>query len=563
MSRGGLAANVLLRCVLLAAAGFLLGCGGGGGSSPPPPPPPAPPPAPPEPPPPPPIVVPEVTAAERFPGGAASTSLSNEDAFGQSPESIEQDFAADANFKSGNQIFRNDHDGAGPLLNAPTCQGCHTKDGRGAVPPNQQTPMDSMVVRLGLGIDGDGAAIPDPNYGRQLQTFGLASFMGDDLSAGLAAFGEGAGEAIGEGFAFIEYELVEGAYEDGEPFELRRPVVKVRELSYGDFADGIQLSARVAPQLIGLGLLEAVPEADIRSLADPDDADGDGVSGRVNSVFDPTAQATRLGRFGPKAGTASLLQQTVNAYRADMGVTNRFAPEEACAERQVSCQQAALQEENPHPGNVDIGDVELALVEFYLRLLAVPERRGFDEASGAWDEEVQRGRTAFFEAGCGACHQHRHTTGTAPGSLLGAVELNTLLPDAPPIEVLSEQTIFPYTDLLLHDLGGACEPVQREAADGGFCAANDNCVWALRCTGLADGKAENLASASEWRTAPLWGLGLVKTVNERATFLHDGRARTIAEAILWHGGEAQRSRDQFVAMPAAERNALMAFLESL
>ena len=561
---GQIVAAAFLRCALAAWAGLLLGgCGGGGGGSAPPPPPPPPPPVSPEPPSPPPIVVPETTADERFPGGEATTSLSNEEAFGQSPEAIQQDFSADANFKSGNQIFRNSHDGEGPLLNARTCQGCHTKDGRGAVPPNQETPMDSMVVRLGLGIDDDGATVPDPNYGRQLQTFGLASFIGDDISAGLSAFGEGAGEAIGEGFALVEYETIEGAYADGVPFELRRPVVKVRELSYGDFSEGIQFSARVAPQLIGLGLLEAVPEADIRSLADPDDADGDGISGRANSVFDPTEDALRLGRFGPKAGTASLLQQTVNAYRNDMGVTNRFVPEEACAERQISCQQVALQEENPHPGNVDIGDVELALVEFYLRLLAVPERRGFDEARDIWEEDVQRGRTLFFETGCGACHQYRHVTGTAAGSVLGAVELNTLFPDAPDIAVLSEQRIFPYTDLLLHDMGGACEPVQREAADGSFCAANDNCVWTLRCTGLADGKPEGLASASEWRTAPLWGLGLVKIVNERATFLHDGRARTIAEAVLWHGGEAQRSRDAFVAMNAADRSALIAFLESL
>ena len=510
-----------------------------------------------------PIVVPDVTAAERFPGGDATTSLSNDEAFGQSPDSIQRDFSADANFKSGNQIFRNSHDGEGPLLNARACQGCHTKDGRGALPPDAETPMDSMVVRLGVGIDDAGETIADPNYGRQLQTFGLASFIGESLGAGLSAWREGATAAIGEAFAYIEYDRIDGAYEDGESFELRRPVVKVRELSYGEFAEDIRFSARVAPQLIGLGLLEAVPEADVASLEDPNDEDGDGISGRANRVYDPTADANRLGRFGLKGGTASVLQQTVNAYRRDIGVTSRFAPEEACAEQQTTCHQAALLEADPHPGRVDIGDVELALVEFYTRLLAVPERRGFDTESSAWEEDVLRGRTLFFETGCGLCHRQRHTTGVAAGSVLGAVELNTLFADAPPIDVLSEQTIFPYTDMLLHDMGGSCEPVQREAADGGACAATDNCVWALRCTGLADGKPEHLASASEWRTAPLWGLGLVEVVNERATFLHDGRARTIAEAILWHGGEAQDSRDAFVAMPAAERGALIAFLESL
>ena len=553
----------VLRCGALLAAGLLASaCGGGGGGSAPAPPP-QPPPPPPPPPPPVEIVVPEVTDAERFPGGDATTSLSNDEAFGQSPDSIQRDFSADANFKSGNQIFRNSHDGEGPLLNARTCQGCHTKDGRGALPPNNETPLDSMVVRLGHGIDDAGETVADPNYGQQLQTFGLASFAGDNLEAGLSAWREGDSAAIGEGFAYVEYERIDGSYEDGEAFELRRPVVKVRELSYGDFAEGIQFSARVAPQLIGMGLLEAVPEADIAGFADPEDEDGDGVSGRVNTVHDPTTDSQRLGRFGLKAGTASVLHQTVNAYRADIGVTSRFAPEESCAEQQTTCHQAALAEDDPHPGRVDIGDVELALVEFYTRLLAVPERRGFHADSGTWDEDVLRGRTLFFESGCGLCHRQRHTTGVAAGSVLGAVELNTLFADAPPIDVLSEQTIFPYTDLLLHDMGGSCEPVQREAADGGACAATDNCVWALRCTGLADGKPEHLASASEWRTAPLWGLGLVKVVNERATFLHDGRARTIAEAILWHGGEAQDSRDAFVAMSAAERGALSAFLESL
>ena len=504
-----------------------------------------------------------MTVEERFPGGAATTSLSNDEAFGQSPTAVQQDFSADANFKSGNQIFRNDHEGEGPLLNARTCQGCHIKDGRGIVPPDPDTPMESMVVRVGRGVDSAGAVIPDPNYGVQVQTFGLASFTGGDVGAGLSAFGGGEEDAIGEAYALIEWETVAGAYADGETFTLRRPVLKVRELSYGDFAEDIRFSARVAPQLIGLGLLGAVPEADIRGLADPDDDDGDGISGRVNTVRDPTTETTRLGRFGPKAGTASLLHQTVNAYRADIGVTSRFAAEEACTEMQASCRRAALLEPDPHPGNVDIPDVELALVEFYLRLLAVPERRGFIEEGDVWEEDVQQGRTLFFEAGCEQCHQYRHTTGTANGSVLGAVELNTLFPDAPPIDVLSQQTIFPYTDLLLHDMGGSCGQVERETADGGSCAANENCTWTLRCTGLADGKPEGNASGSEWRTAPLWGLGLAKVVNERATFLHDGRARTIAEAILWHGGEAQRSQENFVAMSAADRATLIAFVESL
>lgn len=200
---------------------------------------------------------------------------------------------------------------------------------------------------------------------------------------------------------------------------------------------------------------------------------------------------------------------------------------------------------------------------FYVRLLAVPERRGYDEASDTWDERVLRGRTLFFETGCEDCHRYRLETGTAAGSVLGEVDLNTLIGDAAPIEVLSDQVIHPYTDLLLHDMGGSCPDVARETADGGVCAAGENCVWTLRCEGLADGRRVGSASGAEWRTAPLWGLGLVTTVNPRATFLHDGRARTIAEAILWHDGEAAASRDGFRALPADDRQAMLAFLESL
>ena len=552
--------SYLRRVGWLIALAALAGCGGGGGgggSSPP-----APTPPPPAPPAPPPIVVPDVETTERWPGGDASTSLSNEEAFGQSPDAIRQDFAADANFKSGNQIFRNHHDGEGPLLNARTCQGCHTRDGRGSVPVDTDTPMDAMSIRLSLGNDDEDRAIADPNYGTLLQTFGLASF-GGDVDAGLSRFGGGGDDAIGEGFGFVEYDTVAGAYADGESYELRLPVVRVRELSYGDFGDGILFSARVAPQLIGMGLLGAVPEDVLRERVDPDDADGDGISGRLNETLDVTTGERTAGRFGYKATTASPLHQSVAAYRDDMGVTSRFVTAEACTEAQTSCVAAALAEPDAHPGGVDISDVELALVEFYVRLLAVPERRGYDEANDAWDEDVRRGRTLFFESGCEGCHRYRMETGTAEGSVLGEVKLNTLFADAEPITVLSEQTIHPYTDLLLHDMGGACEAVSRETPTGGTCAAGDNCTWTQRCTGLADGRPERGASGTEWRTAPLWGIGLVEVVNPRATYLHDGRARNLEEAILWHGGEAEASRDKFRELDADQRADLIAFLKSM
>jgi len=551
---------------LLGRSGILVGiavamltsaCGGGGSGG-------AGPVTQPPPPPPPPVsVVPDLTADERFSGGNAGTSLTNDEAFSQAPQAIQQDFDADANFKSGNAIFRNDHQGQGPIMNAATCQGCHVKDGRGRVPPDQQTPFTSMFLRLSLGNDADDNPMPDPIYGTQLQTFGLASFIGGDPDAGLSQYGGGATEAIGEAFGYIEYETVNGQYGDGTPYELRKPVYHARELSYGDFADGILFSPRVAPQMIGLGLLGAIPEADIHALADPNDSDGDGISGRINETVDPTTGEMSLGRYGYKLTSASVLQQSAGAYRGDMGVTSQFATAEPCTASQASCVNAALLEPDQFPGNVDISDVELALVEFYGRLLAVPDRRGYNSASDTWDANVVAGRTLFFEAGCGGCHTHSFDTGVAAGSALGEVQLNVLVPDAPPIDVLSTQTIYPYTDLLLHDMGGSCAPVVREDGNGGMCNPGDNCTWVQRCEGLADGRPDRLATGTEWRTAPLWGLGLVQAVNPDATFLHDGRARTIEEAVLWHGGEAQECLDTFLDMTAAERADLLTFLDSL
>ncbi|MEM9322793.1 MAG: di-heme oxidoredictase family protein [Pseudomonadota bacterium] len=548
--------RVVLLTVLLTS---LQACGGGGSGGsgpvtqgPPPPPPPSDP------------VVPPLTAAERFSGGAAGTSVnSNNVAFSQAPPGIQSNFTLDANFKGGNAIFRNDNEGQGPLMNASTCQGCHLRDGRGRLPADSDTPFSSIFLRVGLGNDADNNAIPDAIYGTQLQTFGLASFIGNDPTAGLSSFGGGATEAIGEGFGFIEYETIAGTYDDGTPYELRLPTYKVRELSYGDFSAGVQLSPRIAQQMIGLGLLGAIPEADILANEDLNDADGDGISGRANQSFDPTTGQTAVGRYGHKASSASVLQQSADAYRGDLGVTSSVAPEESCGTNQASCTQAALLEPDQFPGDVDVSDLELAFVEFYSRLLAVPDRRGYDAATESWDPQIVEGRTLFFESGCQGCHTQTFTTGVGEGSVLGDIDLNQLVPDAAPIDVLTGQVIYPYTDLLLHDMGGSCQAVTRENADGSACPAGDNCTYVLRCDGLADGRPDGLASGTEWRTPPLWGLGLVQVVTPAATFLHDGRARTIEEAVLWHGGEAEATRNAVLAMPASERAALYAFLESL
>ena len=508
-------------------------------------------------------IVPDVVAEEFFSGGDASIESQNNDAFSFSPEAIQTDFSLDATFVLGNQLFRTASRDQGPLLNNGTCQGCHRNDGRGAPPVDQNTPMVSMFLRLSLGNDADNNAIADPIYGTQLQTFGLASFQGNDISAGLAVHEGGDAAAIGEAFAFIEYEPVVGSYPDGTAYELQRPVYKIRDLSYGDFSDGILISPRVSPQMIGLGLLEAIPEADIRALADPDDTDSNGISGRINERVSALSGETELGRFGYKATTSNILEQGASAYTGDMGSTNSIFTDEPCTSAQQACINQAMLEANQGQDGTDITDVELALVEFYSRTLAVPVRRGFDQVTQTFDDDVLRGRSQFHLLGCAECHQPDYETGIAEGSILGTVQIINLIPDAPPIEVLSNQRIWPYTDMLLHDMGGQCDAVSRETIEEETCDTGPECLWVFRCEGLADGRPDGLASGTEWRTAPLWGLGLVQTVGPDAQFLHDGRARTIEEAVLWHGGEAQASLDAFMQLSSDERADVIRFLESL
>jgi CxxC motif-containing protein (DUF1111 family) len=271
-------------------------------------------------------------------------------------------------------------------------------------------------------------------------------------------------------------------------------------------------SPRVAPQMIGLGLLEAIPAAEIVARADPEDADGDGISGRAQIVWSAVHERPMLGRFGLKAGNATILDQSAGAFAGDIGISSPLVPAAHgdCTEAQAVCRGA------PH-GDGDAREFEidmdaLRLVEFYSANLAVPARRDVD------DPEVLHGKRVFHETGCASCHTPKHVTARLEGR-----------------DEHSFQLIWPYTDLLLHDMG----------------------------PGLADNRPEARASGREWRTPPLWGIGLTEQVSGHTYFLHDGRARSLLEAILWHGGEAQAARDRVVEMPAADRDALIRFLESL
>lgn len=494
---------------------------------------------------------------EYLAGGDATLFVTNEDAFSVRPEMIADNFQHDANFTSGDHLFRTPHADIGPLLSTGSCQGCHLNDGRGVVPATPETPMTSMLFKVG----GATGAV-DPIYGDQIQPFAQPNFTNDFQSSFAKHDGSVNGNELhGEAFPFIEYETIQGSYPDGTAYELRNPVYKVRDLSFGPFISDVRFSPRLAPQVFGSGLLEAIPEANILALVDENDTDNNGISGRASMVVEATTGETKLGRFAYKAQNPTVLQQVAGAYNGDIGVTTSIFPAENCTENQTAC-LAQAQEERKVGTDTDFDDLELALVEFYNRVLGVPARRGYDSANKIWSDNVVQGRKLFFELDCTGCHTARHVTAEAAGSQLGEISLVGLEPNAEPISMLSNQIIFPYTDLLLHDMGGSCE-VTREDTDGLACTDGAQCYYVQRCDGLADALIQGDASGKEWKTPALWGLGLVQTVNANSTFLHDGRARTIEEAILWHGGEAEQIKNAFMALAAEQRQQVLDFLQSL
>ncbi|MBT4738790.1 MAG: c-type cytochrome [Rhodospirillaceae bacterium] len=403
-----------------------------------------------------------------------------------------------AGFTFGNQLFNTiwrpapgpqpTTDGLGPVFNKEACSDCHINNGRGKPPPKVGAPMDSMLVRLSVpGNDEHGGPKGVPGYGDQLQDRGV-----DGVPA--------------EGRAIIEWEEISGSYDDGTPYSLRKPTVRLEDLAYGPMPDDLMTSARVANPMIGLGLLEMVSDDLLAALADPDDTDMDGVSGRINVVWDARDNKMATGKFGWKANAPNLTNQNSGAALGDMGITTPTRSNDNCEAIQELCSAAAT-----HDG-VEMSKAFLNQMNVYTRRLAVPRQRG------ATLPEVVRGQARFLETGCQNCHIPTLETGADPRS-----------------EDLAEQTIHPFTDLLLHDMG----------------------------EGLSDGRPDFLATGSEWRTAPLWGIGLTEKVTTHERYLHDGRARGLEEAILWHGGEAEGAKEQFRRMPSDAREDLIAFLKSL
>lgn len=372
--------------------------------------------------------------------------------------------------------------GLGPLYNQNSCASCHARNGRAPFPTGSDD-LGGLLFRLSLpGTGPHGEPLAVPGFGSQLQN--------------KAVWG-----TQPEGRVDVQFTELVRQFLDGSSYSLRRPVFTLTDL-YMPTAPDMQVSPRLAPPVFGLGLLESIPESDLLQKDDPGDLDGDGISGRANRVWDIENQTVALGRFGWKAGQPSVLQQSAAAYSGDMGLSSPLFPAESAAGQP----QADTLADDP-----EISLETLRVAAFYTQSLAVPAPRQLD------NPQVAAGKKLFATAGCDKCHTPSQQTGSAA------------------FPFLENQTIWPYTDLLLHDMG----------------------------EDLADHRAEFEAGGREWRTPPLWGIGMTRLVNGHSNFLHDGRARNLMEAVLWHGGEAEIARKKVEAMSASQREQLLRFLEAL
>ena len=432
--------------------------------------------------------------------GGAGTSQKSFDRNAYSQQTQTLDFEGLQAFKIGNALFNKlwvsspsstlASDGIGPFFNARACQSCHIKDGRGQLPSAGEK-TSSLVLQL-KNQNGNNWG-KDPIYGHQIHTSAVP---------GVKA----------EAIVTINKDSNKVVLSDGTVIKLSQPEYSLSELAYGQLDEHTVASPRLAPSMIGLGLLQAIDAEFILAYADPEDLNEDGISGRANWQ-DSDENTKNLGRFGHKAASASIKNQTANAFSTDMGLSSSIFsdPNGDCTEQQTLCSTLANGVQK-HLSNYEVSDEILDWVTFYSENLAVPARRNIN------NKVVLKGKSLFYGANCIACHVPKHVTSNEASQ-----------PEH------KYQLIWPYTDLLLHDMG----------------------------EGLADNAGEGEANGREWRTAPLWGIGLAKTVNPRTSYLHDGRASSLLEAILWHGGEAQAAKEQVTMMSASERYALITFLESL
>lgn len=374
-------------------------------------------------------------------------------------------------------------DGLGPLFSANTCIHCHPHNGAGVAVDKEGKMNRSLLLRLSHRNTQDKEALktkgfePDSTYGAQLSIH---------ANHGVRA----------EAKIDVTYEALSGHYAEGTAYTLQKPTYHVSALGYGAFDADTLVAPRIGLALVGLGLLEQIPEQAILSSVDEEDKNQDGISGKANFVFDSETNSTVLGRFTWKASASSIKQQVAAAAHNDMGLSNPFFPTDNCTQKQKECLEQA------DTTTLDLPQKRLDAITFYLQNLAIPTQRK--------SSHFEEGKALFETLQCTACH-------------------------TPSFSTHQGLSISAYSDLLLHDMG----------------------------EGLADGRSEFLATGSEWRTPPLWGIGLYEKVSGEANFLHDGRARNIEEAILWHGGEAEQSKKAFMALDKQSREILHDFLHSI
>ncbi len=432
-------------------------------------------------------------------------------------------FLTGSHAEAGNPtLFTTQAGKAGPKFQQPACISCHFGNGKST--PELGKALDKMVVLTGDN-DAAGKLVVDTRFGGHLLqgliTDGGTTFDGRQATLKIAG-----------------YDQITGKYSEGTPYTLQKARYALFDLAGQPMPLPARMSVRTAPHLPGMGLLEAVPESTLQALAAASTRDADGAVGRLQIIPDPADPTIRrVGRFGWRGTSASVLQQVASALNGDMGVTTSVFPKHFCgaATAGADCRSADLK-------GPELSDADLELMVRYTSLLAVPAQRNFpgeqplgihaktilsqtstqtaaqEQAETTLQARVTRGGELFAQVRCTACHVSTLTTG-----------------DTHRFFELKRQTIRPYTDLLLHDMGPE----------------------------LADNYPQGLASGQEWRTAPLWGLGLLNSVRPGTGFLHDGRARTLEEAVLWHGGQGALSRDRFKAMPADDRQKLIDFVKSL
>ena len=385
---------------------------------------------------------------------------------------------------------KNISDGLGPLYNAKSCAACHVADGRAAA-PSMERGFEGVLFRVSIpGKGKHGGPKHHPVYGGQLAD---QANTGYDPEVKLK----------------MDYQLIPGQYPDGTPYTLRKPIYDLSETYYGPLGDDAMLSPRIASAVIGMGLLDAIDSTDILKNADPDDANNDGISGKVNMVWDVEAGKLAVGKYGWKAETPTLRQQIADAAVNDIGISSSLFPDQSCGDEQQDCKDA---QHGTVGDPYEMMEEQINQLLVYLEFLAVPARDPVNHPQALLGEKL------FKESNCNACHTDTWTTGNKHRQ-----------------RRLRNQVIHPYTDLLLHDMG----------------------------EGLADNRPTFDATGTEWRTPPLWGIGMSARVNGHTDFLHDGRARNLEEAILWHDGEAKAAKEAFMNLKKSDREALLAFLRSL